>query len=111
MVVLILERATKAIRGEVSRWMIEPRANVFVGRMTSTVREQIWEQVCHKRVGAALIIYPAQNEQGFKIETNRDPTRQIVEIDGLQLVRIPPFKAAFDKKVKAMLGETEALDA
>lgn len=110
MVVLILERATKAIRGEISRWMIEPRANVFIGRMTSTVREQIWESVCKKRVGGALIVYPANNEQGYRIETTRDPTRQIVDVDGLQLVRIPPYKAAFDKKVKAMLGETEDVD-
>ncbi len=111
MVLLIVERATKSLRGKVSRWMIEPRTNVFVGNMTSTVREQIWDTVCRGRVGGALIIYPAQNEQGFKIENHRDTTRQIVDVDGLQLVRIPPYKAAFDKKVKAMLGETEAFDA
>jgi CRISPR-associated protein Cas2 len=103
MVVLILERATKAIRGEISRWMIEPRANVFIGRMTSTVREQIWESVCKKRVGSAMIVYPAHNEQGYRIETNRDPSRQIVEVDGLQLVRIPPYKAKFDAATKGML--------
>ena len=33
MVVMILERAPPGLRGEMSRWMIEPKAGVFVGRV------------------------------------------------------------------------------
>lgn len=93
MVVLILEKTTASLRGEISRWMIEPRTNVFVARMTSTVRDQLWEKVCKaKRIGGAVLIHAAQNEQGFTVKTHGDPTREIVDLDGLTLVRIPPVK-------------------
>jgi CRISPR-associated protein Cas2 len=90
MVVLILEKATASFRGELSRWMVEPRTGVFIGRISGMVRDKLWEQVCRgKRFGSAMMVYSTQTEQGFSIRTFGDPSRTIVDIDGLNLVRIP----------------------
>src|SRR5438067_10673816 len=90
MVILILERVTAGLRGELSRWMIEPRAGVFVGAMSGLVRDKLWEKVCrHAEDGGALLLHSARTEQGFQIRTHGDPSRRPVDLDGLTLIRIP----------------------
>jgi len=90
MVVLICEKVPDGLRGELSRWMIEPKTNVFVGKMSALVRDKLWMRVREKlRGGAAILAYPAPTEQGFVIKSCGDPTRELVNYDGLMLVRIP----------------------
>src|SRR5438477_2503037 len=95
MVILILERVPVGLRGELSRWMIEPRAGVFVGVMSALVRDKLWEKACKSaRSGSAVLIHSARTEQGFRVHTHGDPSRHPVDIEGLTLVRIPVRKQA-----------------
>jgi CRISPR-associated protein Cas2 len=99
MVVLILEKATASFRGELSRWMIEPRTGVFIGKVSAMVRDKLWEQTCAgNRFGSSMMVYSAQTEQGFLIRTFGDTSRLIVEMDGLTLVRVPQKKRDMDKE-------------
>ena len=47
-VILILRRTTPSLRGELSRWMIEPQAGVFVGNISALVRQAL-ESVLEQR--------------------------------------------------------------
>jgi len=90
MVVIILEKVPTSLRGELSRWLIEPHTGVFVGHVSAMVRERLWMKVCSKlRGGGALLIYSTNNEQRYKMEMFGDTKRQIVDFDGLQIIRIP----------------------
>ena|SRR5438874_8452414 len=90
MVILILERVPPGLRGELSRWMIEPRAGVFVGIPSGLVRDKLWTKVTKSaRGGAAVLIHSSRTEQGFSVRTHGDPSRHPVDIEGLTLVRIP----------------------
>jgi CRISPR-associated protein Cas2 len=90
MVVMILEKVTSGLRGELSRWLIEPRSGVFVGHVSARVRDRIWEKcVKRKRVGGVVQIWTANNEQGFGIQMLGDTSRELVEEEGLFLIRIP----------------------
>lgn len=90
MVVMLLENAPKSLRGELTRWLLEPRAGVFVGSISAMVRDKLWEKVCKASPeGGAMLIYRAQTEQGFRIETFGETTREIVDMEGLQLVYVP----------------------
>ena len=90
MVVIILEKVPTSLRGELSRWLIEPHAGVFVGHVSAMVRERLWMKVCAKlKGGGALMIYSTNNEQRYKMEIFGTTKRHIVDFDGLQLVRIP----------------------
>ena len=40
MVVLILERVPPGLKGDLSRWMIEPKAGIFLGRVSARVRDE-----------------------------------------------------------------------
>jgi CRISPR-associated protein Cas2 len=86
----MLERVPVGLRGELSRWMIEPRAGVFVGNVSALVRDKLWDKVRQNaRGGAALMIHSARTEQGFRVQSFGDPSRVPVDMEGLTLVRIP----------------------
>jgi len=90
MVVIVLERVPASLRGELSRWLIEPHAGVFVGHVSAMVRERLWRKVCSRLDGGgALLIWTTNNEQRFKMDMFGFTKRHIVEYEGLQLVRIP----------------------
>lgn len=90
MIVLILERVPTALRGELTRWFLEPKAGVFVGRVSAMVRDQLWEKACkHAGNGSCMMIYNTNNEQGFYIRSWGNSSRLIEDFEGLFLVRIP----------------------
>jgi CRISPR-associated protein Cas2 len=89
MVVLLLERVPASLRGELTRWLLEPRTGVFVGKVSAMVRDRLWDRVCEARTGAALLVHPAEGEQGYTLHMHGDPSRVPVDFEGLTLIRIP----------------------
>jgi len=88
LVVMVLENAPTSVRGELTRWMLELRAGVFVGDISAAVRDALWQMVCGKlRGGAGMIIYNAANEQGFNILFCGNTSRTLEDFDGLLLIR------------------------
>ena len=51
------------------------------------VRDKIWEQISNYDTKGALMVYSYNNEQGYQIKMLGDPTRQIIDLDGLQLIK------------------------
>ena len=87
MVVLVLERVPPGLRGELTRWMLEIRSGVFVGTLTSVVRDRLWRKACQEMAGGAgILVYSARNEQGLSVDLWGDPTRSVVDFEGLRLV-------------------------
>jgi CRISPR-associated protein Cas2 len=90
MVVLILERVPVGLRGELTRWLLELRAGVFVGSLSGMVRDLLWEKVCKEaRGGGCTMIHTSNREQGFAIRLHGEPTRQVDDFEGLSLIRVP----------------------
>ena len=100
MVVLILEKVPVGLRGELSRWMIEPRRGVFVGSVSGMVRDKLWEMAVRgARGGGAMLLWSSPTEQGFQTRIFGDTTRDLVDFEGLTLVHVPGGPA--DKRKKA----------
>ena len=90
MVVLIMENVPTSLRGELSRWMIEPKAGVFAGTVSAMVRDRLWDKaVMGRRAGGATLLYSSNTEQGFRVRTHGPRSRGIVDVEGLMLVRAP----------------------
>ncbi|MEW6093460.1 MAG: type I-E CRISPR-associated endoribonuclease Cas2e [Chloroflexota bacterium] len=90
MIVMILERVPLRLRGELTRWLIEPRSGIFVGHVNGMVRERLWEKCCKARgTGGIVQLWSTNTEQHFKMRMEGDTTRRIVEVEGLQLIQIP----------------------
>lgn len=88
MVVFVLENASPGLRGELSRWLFEVKAGVFVGKLSALVRDELWKMVESKiKNGSALLIYSTNSEQGFTARSLGDPSRQLIDIDGVLLVK------------------------
>lgn len=90
MVVMVLEKVPTPVRGELTRWLVEARTGVFVGHVNAMVRDRLWDKCCTaKRAGGVLQIWSTNTEQRFKMRAHGSTQREIVELDGLQLIRIP----------------------
>lgn len=93
MVVMILERVTPGLRGELTRWLIEPHPGVFVGHVSGMVRDRLWAKCCRSLGdGGAVQLWSTNNEQRFSVRTWGRTRREIVDFEGLQLVRLPVAK-------------------
>ncbi len=90
MVVMILEKVPASLRGDLSRWMMEPKAGIFLGHMTARIRDELWKKsICNQRCGACMQIWSYPTEQGYNWRSFGDPSRNIVDFEGLYLVEIP----------------------
>jgi CRISPR-associated protein Cas2 len=97
MVVIILEKVPTTLKGDLSRWLMELRPGVFLGYVSALVRDALFER-CRERMrdGGVMMIAPAQTEQGFRIWTAGNLTREIVDYDGLYLARKREVAAEVD---------------
>jgi CRISPR-associated protein Cas2 len=90
MVVMILERVNQRLRGELSRWLIEPHTGVFVGHVNGMVRDKLWEKCCEASCeGGVVQMWNSNNEQRFQMRMWGFTTRRVVDFEGLQLIEIP----------------------
>ena len=88
MVVFILEKVTPSLRGELTRWLIQPHTGVFVGHVSARVRDLLWQRVEKSlRNGAGIMLYPADTEQGFAIRTVGPTKKAIEDFEGLSLAK------------------------
>lgn len=91
MVVMILESVPTSLRGELTRWLIEPHPGVFVGHVNAMVRDRLWKKCReNKRAGGVVQIWSTNTEQRFDIRMAGATRRDVVDYEGLKLIRVPP---------------------
>jgi CRISPR-associated protein Cas2 len=90
MVLMVLEKVPASLRGELTRWLVEAHTGVFVGHVNATVRDRLWDKCCAaKRAGGILQVWSTNNEQRLRMRAHGETQREVVDFEGLQLVRIP----------------------
>ncbi len=88
MVVITMDNATERLRGECTRYLLEIKAGVFAGTLSSAVREILWERITSgDEAGGAVLLWSAPTEQGFQMKMYGDPRRRVQDFDGLQLIQ------------------------
>jgi len=96
MLVIVVENAPPRLRGRLAVWLIEIRAGVYVGDLSTKVREMIWQHVeAGIEEGNAIMTWSTNTESGFDFLTLGENRRLPMEIDGLKLVSFYPIE---DKK-------------
>lgn len=89
MVVMTLEKVPESLHGELSRWLLEVQTGVYVGSVSATVRDLLWDKVVqYARLGRCTQLYRSNNEQGFMIRMHGEARRTLVDIEGYQLVAV-----------------------
>ena len=88
---MILENVPTRLRGELTRWLLEPHPGVFLGHVNALVRDRLWEKCCKARgVGGLLQAWNTNTEQRFQMRMSGQTRRILIESEGLQLICIPP---------------------
>ena len=100
MVLMMLERVTPSMRGELSRWLIQPRSGVFVGKVSALVRDKLWDAAVKSLASmkprksgtkpGAIMVYTTNNEQGFAFRVTGETDREIADFEGLLLAKTHP---------------------
>ena len=90
MIVMILESVPPSLRGELTRWLVEPHTGVFIGHVNAMVRDRLWKK-CRdaKRAGGVIQAWSTNTEQRFQIRMAGTTKRDVVDFDGLKLIRVP----------------------
>ena len=107
MVVLTLNNCPASLRGDITKWLVEINAGVYVGRVSARVRDLLWERVCDSiKQGSATMVYSTKNEQhmDFRVHNNQwEP----IDFDGIKLV-LRPSVARVKKQSSLRLGYSKA---
>ena len=86
MTVIVLIAAPEGLRGHLTRWMVEVNAGVFVGNPSRRIRDRLWDLLATRiGDGQAILVEPADNEQGWAVRTAGKDRWHPVDFDGLIL--------------------------
>jgi CRISPR-associated protein Cas2 len=89
MVIMVLEKVTVALRGDLTRWLIEVRTGVYIGHVNAMVRDKLWERCCKaRRAGSIFQAWNTNNEQRFSMRMEGCNDREVVDWEGLYLVKV-----------------------
>lgn len=90
MTVIVLEGVPPRLRGALTRWLLEIRPHVYVGTVSSRVRDRLWARAVKAcEDGSVVMIWHSRSEQGFDIRTHGNPSYQPRDFEGLLLVTRP----------------------
>ena len=89
MIVLTMENCPPKLRGDLSKWLCEINTGVYVGNVSSRVRDALWDRVCKNlKNGQATLVYTAPGEQKLEFRTH-NTAWEPVDFDGIKLMRRP----------------------
>ena len=107
------------LRGGLSKWLCEINTGVYVGNVSSRVRDAVWDRVCqYLKNGQATMVYTAAGEQKMEFRTH-NTSWEVVDYDGIKLMRRPlpqaqpqvealELKPGFSKAAKYQMAQKMA---
>lgn len=86
MIVITLTKVPAALRGDLTKWCQEIQTGVYVGHLSTRIREYLWIRVIEGiGRGEATMVYSANNELGYEFRTTRHDY-QVMDYDGIPLM-------------------------
>ena len=91
MIVVTLTDCPISLRGDLTKWLIEINAGVFVGKVSARVRDNLWKRITENvKNGRATMVFSTNNEQRMDFRVHKCGWIPI-DFDGLKLVLHPSF--------------------
>jgi CRISPR-associated protein Cas2 len=102
MIVITLTDCPPNLRGDLSKWLCEINTGVYVGNISSRVRDELWDRICDNlKNGRATMVFHTNGEQQMDFRVH-NTTWTPVDFDGIKLMRHP-----LPKTVHKESGATE----
>ena len=71
------------LRGNLSKWLCEINTGVYVGQLSSRVRDALWDRVCKNlQTGRATMVYTTNGEQKMDFRVHNTSWTP-VDFDGI----------------------------
>ena len=97
MIVLTLVDSPPSLRGDLTKWLQEISPGVYVGQVSTRVRDELWERVKGSiKKGRATLVYSTNNEQRMDFRVH-NTSWEPIDFDGLKLL-LRPNAARITKK-------------
>lgn len=94
MIVVTLTDCPPKLRGDLSKWLFEINNGVYVGNLSTRVREELWERICgNLSSGRATMVFNAPGEQRLDFLVHNTSWKPR-DFDGLKLMCRPPAVCA-----------------
>jgi len=107
MTIITLTDCPPKLRGYLSKWLQEINTGVYVGRVSTRVRGELWGRVTENAgSGRATMVYNTNNEQGMDFRVH-NTTWEPIDFDGLKLM-LRPSPARLAGKQKRMQTRTSS---
>ena len=92
MTTIVSENVAASLRSFLVLWLVEIRAGVYVGNLSRSKREEVWDSVVDEvGDGSCVMIWETNNESRYDSVTVGDNRRFAVDFDGLKLVGLKPI--------------------
>ena len=89
MIVLHLTSCPQSLRGDLTKWLMEIAAGVYVGKVSARVRDLLWTRIVEtSKSGRAVMVFSTNNEQGMDFRIHGEVWEPI-DFDGLKLMLRP----------------------
>ncbi len=89
MIVIVLSACPMSLKGDLTKWFFEISTNVYVGRVSARVRDELWVRITRNiNEGHAIMVYSVRNEQGFDFITHNIASERM-DLDGLIVLMKP----------------------
>jgi CRISPR-associated protein Cas2 len=100
MVVYSLTSAPQRVRGLLSRYCLEVRPGLFVGRLDKRMRLKLWSAIEETATGktTAVMAWARPTAQGYAFRTLGPMARRPVRVDGLWLIAEKQHKEGGEPK-------------
>jgi CRISPR-associated protein Cas2 len=88
-IVVVLSKCPPALRGDLTKWLLEVSPGIYCGNTTARVRDELWERIVkHLKTGQATMVFSSDGEQRLDFRVHN--TEWIpVDYEGIKLVRHP----------------------
>jgi CRISPR-associated protein Cas2 len=89
MIVITLASCPPALRGDLTKWLLEISPGVYVGQVSARVRDNLWERVRNlSEQGKATMVFSSHNEQHLDFKVHNSEWEPI-DFDGIKLIMHP----------------------
>ncbi len=109
MLTMILEAVPPSLRGELSRWLTPVCVGVYVGKVSSLVRDKLWELAVAKAgTGQIIQAWDQPGEPGYGLRAHGLTRSTLIDLEGLPMIAVRD--AAWEKSMERfhLVPETHA---
>lgn len=89
MIVITMTDCPIGLRGDLTKWLLEISTGVFVGQVSTRVRDQLWERIKETTMdGRVTMVFNTNNEQRLDFRIHNS-TWEPIDFDGIKLILRP----------------------